>query len=253
MSAKSKALVKFLSEGGEGQRVALSPVEQIGGVHYTWIAEGLDGESKPLQSLFLASLPEEMAQPLAKWLPEGNLSLSNSVRNFLLVGLIQRLFPRGVLPVACLPSSPLTPLLKLSKRTTVRLVGLLGLHDLALEMRQTLDKRAILKIQQLLTPMQRAVLERCMRGQDILPASAYGLEKWGAGSHQLQMIAEKQGLMRLGKALANEERSLLWHLAHKLDTGRGKLLIHYGTGDVSSTISKRLTGQILELVQELGE
>ncbi len=252
MSAKSKSFFNSLTEGLDGQTVVLSPQDQLDGIHYSWVAERLQDEPKPLQALFLASLPEATARSLAEWLPRPDLPLSEPIQSFLLIGLIRRLFPHSVLPTPCIPSSPLKPLLGFPKKNLVRLVGLLGLHDLALELRQTLDKEAILTIQQLLTPMQKEVLERCMRGQDILPASAYGLSKWGAGSRELTHIAQKQGLARLGKALANEERSLLWHVAHKLDTGRGKLIIHYGTQEVSPTISKRLTGQIVDLMELTG-
>ena len=232
----------------DAQALMASPQTQIGQIHYSWLAEQLGQEPVPLQTLFLASLPEASLDPLKQWFTYPDVSLSEPVQNFLLLSLISRLFPKAVLPFPCLPPSPLKSLLGLPKPALVRLIGLLGLYDLALELRQTLDKEAILAIQKLLSPTQKETLDGAMRQQDILPATSYGIAKWGAGKQELSQIAQRQGLARLGKALANEERSLLWHVAHKLDTGRGKLIISYGTQDVSPAISKRLTQQILDLL-----
>ncbi len=57
-------------------------------------------------------------------------------------------------------------------------------------------------------------------------------------------ILHQRGLYRLGKALSASHPDFLWHLSHRLDTGRSAILKKYYAKPINPSISTVLVQQI---------
>ena len=69
----------------------------------------------------------------------------------------------------------------------------------------------------------------------------------------LKAILHHRGFNRLAKALFGCHPSLLWHISHKLDTGRTKVLRKFYTDINNDEALKSLTNQILELIPKVSK
>lgn len=252
-------LTKFLSDDTQHRleqiEVSAAPLEVLASiealpsnVHYSWLAEFLKGEERAMQSLYLGSLSQPLAEMLSGLLEAPIAKLAPPLKTFFLAGLIGQLKPEWVLPACCLPGSPLNELLHMRKRHLVRLIGFLGLRDLATALKKVIDQEMIQHTRNLLTKAQNDYLDRCMRESDPL-VQELNIEKGdqAALTRSLQM----QGLRRLGKGFAHENRSLQWHLAHHLDKGRGEFLLVHTREGIDHNLSAKLKEQIVDLMDVL--
>jgi hypothetical protein len=177
--------------------------------------------------------------------------LTEPAKRYLLQMLYQRLGFEGVLPTACLPASPLNKLTEIDKRSLVRAIDYYGIFELAALLRRTVLPAIQQQARALLSPRQRVELDRALQSQDLLPPPALELESWLADSSQLNRLLQLQGLMRLAKALAGSDSSLVWHVAHHLDIGRGRLLLRHARQPVDPVLEKRLVNQLDSLLSRL--
>ena len=63
-----------------------------------------------------------------------------------------------------------------------------------------------------------------MLQQDKFPIEKIGLEQYKGDIKTLMTILHRRGLVRLSKALSGCHQHLLWHLMHKIDKGRSKVI-----------------------------
>jgi hypothetical protein len=258
--------LRFLSEE-EQQRARAAPVvvgtpqnlwtslpTLFAELHYSWLAEKLKEVPQGLQKYYLTALPENQHQPVQQILalPSfDNIPLSTFVKTFLQRSFYTFISADSILPTKILPSSPLNPLLALSKPKLVRFISYLGLHDVAADLLTILEKTAREAIYKLLTPTRVAYLEYCLRQQESLPPPNLGLRTWQGDARQFEQLCQTQGLKRLGFALSRQNRSLLWHLCHRLDTGRGKLLLKHAKDPIEESICAKISAQIESLMKQL--
>jgi hypothetical protein len=219
-------------------------------IHYTWLLEPLNKFSPEVRELLLAALPAEYAARLSELLEMAfsNQPLPAPVATFFLQLLARQMHFGAVAPAEILPVSPCRPLLDLSKRRLVRLIGMLGLHDLAASLRHTIDSRPSRRIMAFLQPQQEEYLKWAMRQPDPIKNKPLELSEWGRDENMLMQQCQLQGLRRLGYAIAYEERSLIWHLSRRLDTGRGRLLLSSVSDAPSRNVSRRLVSQLSGLL-----
>ncbi|MBS0622632.1 MAG: hypothetical protein JSR80_06715 [Verrucomicrobia bacterium] len=210
--------------------------EPLAQIHSTWIDRLLQKESPEKQLLMQQAL-------------QGNLL--PSLRAFLLKDLYLHLGLDKALPPSFLPGSPMNALLSFSKDQLVRLTAYLGLYDLSLELRKVIDKEIFTQIERSLSKGQVRYLEMAMREADPLPEEALGMQEWLKNPQRLVHLLQEKGLRRLGLALTGQEPSLLFYLVHKLDLGRGTLVLEAAKGDVKPLLAERLQSQVLHVSREL--
>ena len=67
-------------------------------------------------------------------------------------------------------------------------------------------------------------LDSCLAQEEHMSFVPFDAEKWDGDTDKLQMMLHRAGLELFAKAIVGLDESLLWHLCHKLDTGRGSFL-----------------------------
>jgi hypothetical protein len=123
-----------------------------------------------------------------------------------------------------LPQSPLNGLLSLERKQLIHVADLLGIHDLATDMRQIVDRTLLGKIHRVLTREQLHFLQYCSQQPLKWVSAKLGLLSWDGSASQLNHLLHYRGLIRLAKSIAQEDTSFKWHLMHRLDTGRAKII-----------------------------
>jgi len=232
---------------------AWNPEKILEHVHYSWIVPVIKRYASPLQSVMLSSVPWEARKGLSKLLKihEGSSVLSKPVKRFFAKVICEAILNPDRRPPELLPESPLNALLKLNKHQLVRLIDLLGLHDLAMELRQVLDRNLLNKCFGLLSESEQQFLRYCLQQPDIMLGSLDGLDKWLNDRKKMSIHLHLKGLYRLAAALAGQSSDLLWYLVHRLDTGRGERLEHYLSLPLVSHLSQKQIGQVVEQVMTL--
>lgn len=225
----------------------------IAPLHYSWLLEAIQKDGPQMAALWSASLPSQFSERVAAHFGFSGPfpKLPEPVTRFLLETLYQRIGLDQVLPVALLPPSPFNRLLTLEKRVLVRMIDFLGLYDVVALLRRTVIPALGQRVRQLLTESQNLELERALQSQDLLPPPPIDLAQWTDNSDRFNRLLQVQGLTRLGKIMARANPSLVWHIAHQLDTGRGKMLLRQSEHPVEAVLEKRLVNQLDSLLDRL--
>lgn len=222
------------------------------GIHYSWLAPVLQSFSPAMQTLLLAALPESLSVPLCPILHTSvSLALSENIKPYFLSLLYRKLGALEVLPIGFLPESPLAFLADYSKSQLIELIDFLGLYDLSDEIRQIVDTKVLKMIYRLLSAKQLQFLHVSLHQKEKLSTQPIGLKQWKGDAAELESVLHRRGLLRLGYALSGQHPDLLWHIKHRLDTGRGHLLAsHYSKKEIPG-VSVALLQQVLSVINFL--
>ena len=217
-------------------------------LHYSWFAAFL--ETLP-PALLLATLPRKQGEALAKTLrsiPEKK-SLSPFLRTYLSSYLKDLMQKNAVLPTAHLPPSDLNDLFSLSKPELLHLIDLLGIHDLAAELRHVVDKMVLTKIYGVLTQEQRHFCHYCSKQPMPWVPPKLNITAWDNEKRSLNILLHQRGLFRLAKALTLEDPSMRWHLCHRLDVGRGQIVIKHMKEKYDPALIPYFKNQVVHLLK----
>lgn len=204
----------------------LSPLSWSLPIHYSWFSETVKKYPRDLQPLLLGALLPEQAVGIQKMLslPLPPKESPPFLRPFLLDLLRKTLQEPTILSEHYLSHSPLNVLLSLERKQLIQLINFLGIYDLATDLRQIVDKELLRKIYGALTQQQLHFLHYCTKQPIKWLSPKLGLSTWDGSKKQLGTLLHYRGLIRLAKALAQENISFKWHLMHRLDTGRAKII-----------------------------
>jgi len=230
----------------------LSIEERLKGIHYSWMVTFLEPFANDDKMLILSSIEKEQAEKLKKHfkLSMSSLPLKKKGKEYLTEALYTWLISdqKELLPIEFLPEHPLNPLLDLSKKELQALVDYLGLHDLALELKHVIKADQIKKIQKTLSKKAQEHLKKQMKKKDPISFARLNLDGWNGDEEKMKAILHHRGFNRLAKALFGCHPSLLWHLSHRLDTGRTKILRKFYTDIKNDEVREILINQTLELI-----
>ncbi len=201
-----------------------NPRRDLEEIHYSWfpeILEQLPSESLPLLKTVFS---QDQKKGLLSQFPGlgGSSEASLFTTNYLSQWLKKQVFPTNLLLLENLPPSSLNALLLITKPTLISIIDLLGIHDLASDLRKILDKTLLNKIHESLTREQLLFLHYCMKQEIRFPSPPLPLAEWDGNAKKLNILLHQRGLVRLAYALSDEHTSLQWHVVHRLDTGREK-------------------------------
>lgn len=229
------------------------PEEALTKVHYSWIAQAFSEIPKEMHPLMLSLLPEPQKELVGKKLnvPVKDKALPPQLRSFLLHRLMPALKRDHILIPEFLPKSPFKPLLELKKGEMLEVIDLLGIYDLAYEMRHIVDNKTIKNIYQHLTHSQQKFLRSILHQKERLVTPRLHLEKWNGETKTLEDQLHQRGMFRLGKALAGQHPDLIWHIVHSMDTGRGKIISRHVATEEVAGISTALTQQVINVLNFL--
>lgn len=233
----------------------ITPLEkQLEKIHYSWFTPFLRTLSENDARLFLASLGEQKAQSLKKalLLSNGLLPISSPARLFLHHFLLTKILDRetDILPIEYLPESPLNALLELEPVELLALIDYLGLHDLSLELKQIIDTSKLKKIHAALSSDQQAYLKKLMQEKAPLAFRRMSLNQWDGNAETLKGLLHQRGINRLAKALFGQDRSLLWHVSHRLEMEKASLLQQLCTDLEQPKALNFIITQVLDLISQ---
>lgn len=222
-------------------------------VHYSWFAPVVETYPAAVQELFLGALPEGNRIGLSKLLKLDlhPAVISSPVKLFFLKRLCCGVIDKNVAPMEFLPDSQLNAMLQLTKPQLVRLIDLLGLHDLAIDIRQVVDRKQIDQVFSLLTLSERQYLHYCLQQPDRIIAPAEGIQRWLNDEKKIGLFLHLKGLLRLSAALSAQSSSLIWYLIHRLDTGRGAKLQQLSSHRLIARLNSKQIDQIVQQVYTL--
>jgi len=222
-------------------------------IHWSWFIPTLKTYSTREQKLFLSALAPQTRENLSQELGFPSLpqeDLKELGVSFLRQTLLSNLIGHQskIVPPDYLPESPLKPLLRLSKKTLLRLIDFLSLYDLGAELRQIVETKILRKIYSLLSEEQKKFLKMAMAHKEPYPLPRLKLDTWDGSEESLHLLLHKRGLARLGAALSNQDPDLAWYVCHQLDIGRGNALFKLCAKEAALDISDGITKQIEELL-----
>lgn len=263
---KQHALLKHLSET-EAQAFSqfsglkedpisgIPPVEQeLSQTHFSWLTPLLRSLPEGDIKLFLGSLNESQQNGLKTSLLFSTHipPLSSLGKKFLRTQLFSTLLDQeDVLPLSCLPLTPLNDLLSMNYEELISLIDLLSMHDLAVEIRQIIDTTKLKRIYALLSAAQTNFLKTLIYRKEPVVFKKLELTKWDGRTETLTSSLEQRGINRLAKALYTEDRSLLWYVSHHFDINRGAMLINLCTPLDHPRAATLLAEQVIDLIQAL--
>lgn len=217
-------------------------------IHYSWFLPFLEALPKEVQSLFLALFPKEAMQELKELLHVEKITFSPLSR-FLLFQMYEKTYDKNVLPRHFLPSSDVNFLLDFSKKELTFLVDLLGIYDLAYEIRQIVDKTLLNKIYATLTKEELSFLNHVVKQSVKWIPPRLNLISWDGDAKKLQTLLHYRGLSRLAMAVCEEDKSYQWHLSRKFDIGRGGVLMKFFSGKYDPAMIPYFKGQVLDIIK----
>lgn len=220
-------------------------------IHYSWMAPIFQKQPPWKQQMIISALPEPQGSGLRYLFKLKAQKNKPSVpfKTFLLNKLFEIWHPsKDTLPLAFLPPSPLTPLLKLSKNQLVELINLLAMHDLSESIRHIVDKNQLKAIYNCLSLKKQQFLRMCLHQKEKITAPKLEMEKWDGDKNKLEQMLHKRGLLRLGKALCGQHPQFFWYITRTLDTGRAAALARYYQEEPLPEISPLLVQQVLSLI-----
>lgn len=195
-------------------------------IHYSWLAQAIQEYAKPIQPLLLGALPQAQATGVHSMLSldAAKTASSTFLRPYLL-GLLRDVVEEpGLLHEELLPPSQLNCLLKLKRKYLLSMVDLLGLHDLASDLRLVIDKALLNRIHAALSPQELQFLHYFSKQSSKWASPKLGLSGWDGSKQQLHRLLHYRGLLRMSRAVFEETPSFKWHLLHRMDTGRAKII-----------------------------
>lgn len=246
----AKAVLDMNIQSHNAAYLVNEPKELVQQVHYSWLAPVIEQFPIKMRPFLMTSLPKSTAVQVSGMInqPLHPQRLAMSVRLHLLGMIVNKLKPYEVLPSPYLPETSLTPLLSMKKGEVAQLIDFLGLYDLAEEIRHIVDKKYLKAIYNCLSIKKQHFLRICLHRKERLTIPRLGLDKWQGDCKTLDSLLHKRGLLRMGKAISGQHPDFLWHLTHRLDTGRGKIIQKYYVKEEIPGVTQALIQEILNLL-----
>ncbi|MCP5509603.1 MAG: hypothetical protein H7A39_04245 [Chlamydiales bacterium] len=126
-----------------------------------------------------------------------------------------------ILPFQVAKQQTLGNLLELSKSESVRLFHLLGLFDLSLDLKKTVQTPTLQAIKSALSTTQIQFLKSLSNKTTTVDFGRLDLDRWDKQPQSLQDVLFNRGLNRLAKALFHAESSIIWYFERILDKAMG--------------------------------
>lgn len=237
---------------GDPLKSQRDPGKLLAWIHSSWITPFLRTLSEKEIGFFLAALtPEKVISVGKDLLFSGTLPTLSALGKKFVRNTLARYLTAEVedlLPIKCLPESPLNDLIALPTTVLISFLDLLGLHDLAVEMKQIIDKQKLVKIEETLSTDQLKYLKILLQSHEPVAFPQMGLLKWNGDQEKLKTLIRQRGANRLAKALYGQNTSLIWYVLHRLDVEKALLVRKLSTSIDNPRAGQLLIQQIVELI-----
>jgi hypothetical protein len=238
---ETEGLFKYLPENTQNSLKSLKePVfipwslinedEIYSSIHYSWFKPLIGKYKEQDKPYFINSFPRKYAESLNEIMGNAfpKFELPLQARQFFLHTLLKDFLKENqMVAKETLPKSSLNELLNLTKSSMILLVDLLGVLDLSVDLRKTLDKKVLDEIANSLTATQKNYLFSLIKTPNVPEIKPEDISFWQKNLPRIPFIIHQKGLFRLAATLNNESESLIWYICHKLDTGRSQEIYKY--------------------------
>lgn len=217
---ESDAFLKFFPKEDEGAlkktpgfteipRSVFSPLDILSGIHESHLAPLLAKYPEEVQKLIRSSLPENGAKEL--------IPLPPFAKNYFIQLFYSQNFKETVYPKEFLPKNALNELLLLTKAQLVLLIDLLGIEDLAIDLKKVMDRQVLEGIRKELSAYQRQYLSLLLQKTTLVLIQPERISFW---QHETRKQVQRKGMVRLAAALQGCDAKFLWYILQLLDVKR---------------------------------
>lgn len=229
--------------------------ETIHRMHYSWLEPIFKKKSSFLTSYFLNFLSSAQVGGLTGLLDrkESKLELKAHIEPYFFKLFCEEIEDKEVVPIDFLPKSSLNILVALKKQQLVNLIDLLGLHDLAISMRQVVDRAIIDAIYAQISPLQRQYLRFCLQLQEIPVLPIQPIQQWLSDLENFQRKIHFRGIFRFSIALIDQSYSLKWYISRCLDIGRGKQFLKFSSPEAALALQTKQKEKFIHQVAHLAQ
>ncbi len=254
MSQTLPALTACVLKGQAPVTAKNSPLCTVPGflahLHTSWLEPVFRKVPAPLNQFVGSVVPQ------AKELKISPRGVEQPVRALFQQWLFDQTWGENVTPYSLLAPTALDCLLTMTKERLVLLLDLLGIQDVAIDMRRVLDRESVEKLKALLSETQRQYLEMC--GKDnIIPLQIERTPSFWLNHSNPRLLIHSAGLWRLTRLVAGEDPSWVWYLTRRLDMGRGQQIEKWIAQDPKIALQGRpkqvLQEQVVKLVVVLSQ
>lgn len=220
--------------------------------HPSWFAPFLRTLSEGDAILFISALEQKSAEFLQTTLKLSSPlhSLSPLCLDFFKKKLVHSILPPALdlIPLEGLPTSNLQQLIALSSHELKLLVEFLGLHDLAIEMKQIIDNTKLKMIYSTLSPSKELYLKMLTHKKEPVVFKRIEISHWDGKKETLLNLLYQRGLNRLAKAVYPEDSSFIWYVKHRMDLEEAHLFSAFLKGLDHANAYNILSRQVLEAI-----
>jgi len=221
-----KRLQRLTVESDDLEPIVGSPEQQLQNIHYSWISPLVKEMPRQLQDAMIICFPLSSAvglsQALGREVPQ--IRISPAMKEFLLATIQKRVTASRRFPPQWLPTTALSDLLGYNKNQLQTLIDLLGLRDLAGELRHIVSKTNQQILLRCLKTNELKLLKYYMYQKEKFSVPRLDLRNWSGDCVELRKQIHLRGLARLGKALSGCSQDMIWHISHVLPTGPASVL-----------------------------
>jgi len=224
----------------------------LGWTHYSWFIPILRTKSEKEASLLIASLPENTAAVIAKHLQCTRAAPLPTAANIVLQRTLSRLLLSTldpILPIECIPSNPLHAIIHLSIDELHLLIELLGLYDLAPEMRYIIDKQRLQKIRSSLSQPGHRFFTKLQRRPLPKIFTPMNLRQWDGKKQSFISLLRKRGINRLSKTFVPFHADLIRYIKLHMSVDEAILFDKMHKKIEKPETYEILQQQILEAIQ----
>lgn len=159
--------------------------------------------------------------------------------------------PQDILPYGLLDDTPLFRILELPYPLLEQLVHFLGLHDLAAQLVQVVDKKLVMAVHAILSTSQEQYLDYCVRQPRRWSPPKWDLTSWDKTAHSLWVWLFRQGLTRCIQACTREDHSFRWHLVRRFDKKWEPLYTQVMTDSLPRNLTDYFYQQLSSLLEHI--
>jgi hypothetical protein len=202
------------------------PKDPLERIHYSWLAETIQNLEEEQQQLFSSCLSKNTSSSLHSYLKLSEIPshYPEWFKNIVLEQLRNIAVPKDLCPIELLPQTPMSFLSNYSKQQLVVCISLLGIADLASELKKVLNSKVLSYTRKFLSPRQAHYFEFCLRAKQRLALKEPKLLPFINTPSKLPKALHLKGLQRFSLALQGENKSFIWYITRLLDKGRGMLI-----------------------------
>lgn len=156
-----------------------------------------------------------------------------------------------VLPPEHLPKSELLPLATWNSEQLDHLAALLGLFDLAAELRFFVDKVSIQNLFSCLPEHEQNFLKICSQQKETVSVPRLNIDPHKKAHAEWRRLFHERGVLRIARALNGQNYNLVWYIAHTMNVTDGSVISKAYSDKPIAKITPVLYSQMIQAMDFL--